>query len=72
MFIEQRSAGFTLIELLIVVTIIAILAVMRLPVLGRTKEGYGQIYCLNNLQQLQLAIIMYTGENPESKLAITR
>jgi prepilin-type N-terminal cleavage/methylation domain-containing protein/prepilin-type processing-associated H-X9-DG protein len=65
MNIKKHRAGFTLIELLVVIAVIAILAAILLPVLGKAKLKAQGIYCLNNLKQLQLAIIMYTSDNQE-------
>jgi prepilin-type N-terminal cleavage/methylation domain-containing protein/prepilin-type processing-associated H-X9-DG protein len=60
-----KSCGFTLIELLVVVAIIAILAGLLLPVLGRVKAKAQGIQCLSNHKQLALAWLLYADDSAD-------
>jgi len=53
---------FTLIELLIVVSVIAILISLLLPLLGRAKEMALATFCLNNVRQCMMGISSYGND----------
>ena len=56
---------FTLIELLVVVAIIAILASMLLPVLGRAREMGRMSLCMSNEKQMGIGLTLYLDEHDD-------
>lgn len=60
-----QKTSFTLIELLVVVAIIAILAAMLLPALGRTRFNARVISCTSQFRQWGLAFNIYADENED-------
>jgi prepilin-type N-terminal cleavage/methylation domain-containing protein/prepilin-type processing-associated H-X9-DG protein len=59
---HQRLA-FTLVELLVTMAMIAILASLLMPALGRGKESGHVAACLGNLHQIGVALQLYVDDN---------
>ncbi len=57
------TRGFTLVELLVVVAIVALLAALILPGLGRAREYAYFTTCKSNLRQMGIGILVYASDN---------
>ena len=59
----MKRGLFTLIELLIVIAIIAILAALLLPALGKVKERARTTYCSGNVRTIVTGMNLYQEDN---------
>lgn len=57
------ASGFSLIELIVVVGIIALLAGMVIPTIGRVRENGKSTECVNNLRQIGQGFALYVDEH---------
>ncbi|HLH54588.1 MAG TPA: prepilin-type N-terminal cleavage/methylation domain-containing protein [Verrucomicrobiae bacterium] len=57
------TRAFTLTELLVVIGVIAILAALLLPLLGRAQESGRAAVCLSNLRQVGISLQLYVQDN---------
>jgi prepilin-type N-terminal cleavage/methylation domain-containing protein len=60
---RHRRRGITLLEILVVVGIIAIIAAILLPVLGKARAASQKIACLSNLRSIGMAFHLYAEHN---------
>lgn len=60
---SQLAEAFTLIELLLVIAMIAVLAGLLLPALGRARSAADSAVCKGNLRQLALGLEIYAGDH---------
>lgn len=59
---KKHRSVFTLIELLVVIGIIAILAAMLMPALGKAREKANQADCVSQLKQIGTSMIMFSND----------
>ncbi|MCE9612265.1 MAG: type II secretion system GspH family protein [Chthoniobacter sp.] len=60
---SRRHRGFTLMELLVVISIIAVLAAILMPVFGKMKRHANQTAGLSNMRQVAAAMLSYASEH---------
>lgn len=60
---RRTQKGFTLVELLVVITIIAMLMALLIPVVGRAREKARQTQCMNNQRQIGEGTQIYNTSN---------
>jgi prepilin-type processing-associated H-X9-DG protein len=59
---KESGNGFVLIELVVIVTILAILAALLLPVYAQARARARATRCLENLRQLTMATMLYSQD----------
>jgi type II secretory pathway pseudopilin PulG len=63
---QERRQAFSLVELLVLMGVLAILGLLALPALARTRPNSKIVQCCNNLRQWGQASQMYSGENGDN------
>ena len=59
---KRLKVGFTLVEILVVISIIALLMGILMPVLGRAREAARSIICMGNVRRISMAGYIYALE----------
>jgi prepilin-type processing-associated H-X9-DG protein/prepilin-type N-terminal cleavage/methylation domain-containing protein len=62
----MRKMAFTLVELLVVISVIAVLTAILMPVLGGARQRGKSIVCLSNMRQMAIASQGYINSNEGS------
>lgn len=62
---RTKPSGFTLIELLVVISIIALLAALAIPAIGKAMERGKSVACASNLRQIGIGIRAYMNDNDD-------
>jgi prepilin-type processing-associated H-X9-DG protein len=60
---RRSRCAYTLLEVLIILGIIALLATILLTVLSKAREAARRTTCLNNLQSIAKAVLLYVNDN---------
>jgi prepilin-type N-terminal cleavage/methylation domain-containing protein len=60
---HKSAPAFTLVELLVVITILAVLMALLLPVFGTARDRANSTVCQNNLRQLYAIAATYVGDS---------
>ncbi len=64
--IFSKIRGFTLVELLVIISIIAVLTAILLPVIVKARGTARRSVCQSNMRQLALAFTMYAADHEET------
>jgi prepilin-type N-terminal cleavage/methylation domain-containing protein len=59
----MKRSAFTLTELLVVISIMAILIGLILPVLQSSKQKAKTVLCRSNIKQLTIGLLIYENQN---------
>ena len=70
---RQKSApGLTLLELLLVISIVAMLLSIMVPITSRARTAAMKVSCKHNLRQINLAFFYYLTDNNQQYPCVHR
>jgi prepilin-type N-terminal cleavage/methylation domain-containing protein/prepilin-type processing-associated H-X9-DG protein len=59
---KNQKSAFTLVELLVVISIIALLASLAIPMVGKAKQAANKLKDTSNMRQVGLALKLYASD----------
>src|SRR5262245_53146485 len=60
---EARMVAFTLVEVIVAISILALMAALLLPAMGKARTRASSNVCMSNLRQIQICWMIYLDDH---------